>query len=449
MSRRLPIGPSALDPRHLDPSVASHDRSARRVLIVGINYDPEPAGIAPYTTAAARHLAQSGNAVEVWTGLPHYPSWTVPKAYQNNFRSRRRDHNVLVRRFAHYVPRSQNAPRRAFYELTFGLQVAATRWLERPDVILCVIPSLLSAAWLSFLGRRRGVPVAIWIQDLMAQAAVQSGMPGGKTVEGAAAFAERIALQHAQAVGVVSEAFRDHVETVRGHSRGIVRIRNWSHVASPQGDRERWRNELGWGTEETIIVHAGNMGLKQGLEVVVEAARQSGARALNLRFVLIGEGSQKKAIQELSKDVPTISLLDPIPADSFTAVLSAADILLVNERKGVREMSLPSKLTSYLVVGRPILAAVERGGSTAEEVHRSGAGLVVATGDPEALISGVQALKDDPIASRSMGAQGETYARRHLSAQAGFQSIEQLLDQAVSIHRSADDKRQAVHGLSS
>ena len=419
----------------------------RRVLIVGINYDPEPAGIAPYTTAVARYLASGGDEVEVWTGLPHYPSWTVPKPYQNVFRRRYREHEVSIRRFAHYVPRSQTASRRALYELTFGLQVAASRWTDRPDVILCVIPSLLSAAWLSWIGRRRGIPVVLWVQDLMAHAAVQSGIPGGQKAKSAAAFAERVALQNAQAVGVVSEAFREHVATVRGHSQGIVRLRNWSHVSSPSSTRERWRAALGWHSGETIVVHAGNIGLKQGLEVVVEAAKRASKRVLNVRFILIGEGSQKRTIQKMSETIAALSLLDPVPTDDFTGVLSAADILLVTERKGVRDMSLPSKLTSYLVVGRPILAAVERGGGTAEEVYRSGAGLVVDPGDPEALLAGVVTLRNDPIATRSMGAQGETYARRHLSAQAGLRSVEQLLDQAISIQRSTGAQGDPLDGL--
>ncbi len=54
----------------------------RNVLIVGINYWPEPTGIAPYTTGMAEHLAKHAASVEVLTGLPCYPSWTVPAAYR-------------------------------------------------------------------------------------------------------------------------------------------------------------------------------------------------------------------------------------------------------------------------------------------------------------------------------------------------------------------------------
>ena len=66
-------------------------------------------------------------------------------------------------------------------------------------------------------------------------------------------------------------------------------------------------------------------------------------------------------------------------------MLAAADVLLINERESVVQMSLPSKLTSYLVAGQPILAAVNDDGATAQELRRLGLGNVVDPGDAAAL----------------------------------------------------------------
>ena len=79
-------------------------RRAVKVAILGINYAPEPTGIAPYTTRLATGLAERGHDVRVLTGLPHYPQWRRDEA-SSGFRSEEEMHGVLVRRLNHSVPR--------------------------------------------------------------------------------------------------------------------------------------------------------------------------------------------------------------------------------------------------------------------------------------------------------------------------------------------------------
>ena len=101
--------------------------AGKHVLVVGINYAPEPTGIAPYTTGVAEHLARSAASVEVFTGLPHYPSWQVPAEYGRRLRTNELVNGVHVRRLKHYVPRTQSALTRALYEATFLVHAQTLR----------------------------------------------------------------------------------------------------------------------------------------------------------------------------------------------------------------------------------------------------------------------------------------------------------------------------------
>ena len=58
-----------------------------RILIIGVNYAPEPTGNAPYTTALARSLARRGHEVHVLTSYPHYPQWRVPDGWTGRRRT--------------------------------------------------------------------------------------------------------------------------------------------------------------------------------------------------------------------------------------------------------------------------------------------------------------------------------------------------------------------------
>src|SRR5699024_3086421 len=105
-----------------------------------------------------------------------------------------------------------------------------------------------------------------------------------------------------------------------------------------------------------LILHAGNMGRKQGLANVVRAASVVGPDE-PLVFVLLGDGSERTALEALAEGSNKIRFVSSLHQDEFPLALAAADALLVNELPGVKEMALPSKLTSYFAAGRPIIAA--------------------------------------------------------------------------------------------
>ena len=106
----------------------------------------------------------------------------------------------------------------------------------------------------------------------------------------------------------------------------------------------------------------------------------------DIRFVLMGDGNQRRLLQQSAKGVQRIEFKEPLDAEDYRQVLACADVLLVNERPGVGEMAVPSKLTSYFSAGRPVLAATDADGVTAGEIRDAGAGVVVPAGDPAALL---------------------------------------------------------------
>jgi glycosyltransferase involved in cell wall biosynthesis len=115
----------------------------------------------------------------------------------------------------------------------------------------------------------------------------------------------------------------------------------------------------------------------------------------------------------------------PLGAEEFREALAAADVLLVNELRGVGEMAVPSKLTSYFSAGRPVLAATDVNGVTAQEVRDSGAGVVVEAGDPAALLDAAVRLADDVEAAPRMGAAGRHYAARLLGSVRALDAYEE------------------------
>jgi colanic acid biosynthesis glycosyl transferase WcaI len=399
----------------------------RRVLLVGINYAPEHTGIAPYTTATAAHLASRGASVLVLAGVPHYPQWTVPDAYRHHVAVSEVLDGVEVRRLRHYVPSTQSAVRRGAYEGSFGAQVVRQSLPWRPDVVVAVVPSLLGALAAARIARRQRAPFAVVVQDMMGRAAAQSGMTGGRSVADFAGGVEARVLRRADAVVVINEAFRANVRGLGVPDARVHVIRNWSHVAPPAHARSKVRADLGWDDGTIVALHSGNMGLKQGLGNLIAAARLAHASDAPVRFVLMGDGSQRTDLQSVAGALPTVSFLPGVADDAYTDTLAAADVLLVNERGSVVDMSLPSKLTSYFVAGRPVVAAVHPRGGTAAEVRRSGAGFVVPPDNPAALLGEVLHVAGDEEVLAKCASRAASYAAEHLSADAALAAYERLL----------------------
>jgi colanic acid biosynthesis glycosyl transferase WcaI len=396
------------------------------VLIVSINYWPEESGIGPYSTGLAEHLAAAGHQVRALTGMPHYPEWRVHQGYRGWSLSE--SHNgVQIERRRHYVPERQSALRRAVYEASFVASALPYSSAPRPDVVIGVIPSLSGGVLARIAAARAHSAYAVVFQDLMGSAAEQSGIQGGKAAAKVARQVERWVVARAAAVAPVSESFVPYLREIGTPSERIEVLRNWVHVGRATKDRKQTRAELGWGLDEWVVLHAGNMGLKQGLEQVVEAAKVADDRNAPVRFVLMGDGNQRETIQRIANGASRLSFRPFVGRAELPNVLAAADVLLVSERESVVDMSLPSKLTSYFAAGRPVVAAVHPNGATAREVERAGAGVVSPAGQPPELLAAVLELRRHPEKAERMGAKGAQYAVTSLGPGEALQRADALV----------------------
>ena len=402
------------------------------ILILSLNYPPEPTGIAPYTGALADGLSKKGFAVASRVAHPHYPKWAVWEGYGQWFRLEQVN-GVEVGRLRHYVPRTPRGMRRLASEISFGLRLLLARW-GRPRVVIAVSPSLFSSA-LAVLRLRlqtvRGRPrIIVWVQDIYTLGLAETG-EGNGIVQRVARWVESRTLRAADQVVVIHSRFRDFIVEELGVSpSSVVVVRNWTHlVPSPPVDPRTAKDELGWPADVTVAVHSGNMGVKQGLENIIEAARLADQRAAPVHFILLGDGSERQMLELRAQGISRLAFVDPLEGGQYPLALSAADVLLVNEKPGVAAMAVPSKLTSYFSAGRPIIAATDPGGITASEVIEAGAGVVVAARQPAALLEAVLTVAADAESGRKFGLNAMEFARLVLGQEAAISRWVDLIEE--------------------
>ncbi|ROS22977.1 glycosyltransferase involved in cell wall biosynthesis [Cellulomonas sp. PhB150] len=375
-----------------------------RVTVVGINYAPESTGIAPYTTAMARALRDAGALVRVVTGVPHYPQWEVTDP---RYRSGRRWHEnvdgIDVLRVAHHVPPTADLGGRARMEATFLRNALPAVRGSGADAVVAVTPSLAGLA-AGVLGSR-GAPLGVVVQDLTGAGAGESGTTG-RAAARAITSGELWGLRRARLVGVIAPRFGELLVEAGVDADRVVDVPNFTHITASTATRDEARQVLGWSTDEVIALHTGNMGMKQGLEVLVDAGRLAGEDGGCVRVVLVGDGNQRDRLVQLAHGLARVTILEPLDDERYGLALAAADVLLLNEKPGVREMSLPSKLTSYVATGRPIVAAVEPGGISHALLTQHGAAELVGAGDAAGVLAAVHRVSSDPARAGALVAAG-------------------------------------------
>jgi colanic acid biosynthesis glycosyl transferase WcaI len=394
------------------------------VTVVGIYYSPDCTGIAPYTTDLCETLVADGASVHAVVGVPHYPQWTVQPRYRFRLRYEEELNGVRVSRVRHFVPHSQDVLRRGLYELTFLLGSRRAVRGHRPDLVLGVTPSLAGAAAAAALAERRGVPLGLVVQDLVGRAAGQSGIRGGGRLAARVSELEAGVLRRAGLVGCVSDSFLPPLLAMGLPAERVRPLPNYTRLRTTDTARDEARRVLGWPADRRVVLHAGNMGLKQDLGNVARAAGLAHDRGRDdLLFVLLGDGNDRPAVQRVATGMANVRFVEPVPDELYPLALAAADCLLLNERRSVLDMCLPSKLTSYLAAGRPIVAATAAAGAAARQVLAAGAGPVVPPGRPDELLDAVVRVVDDPAGAAAYGTSGRHYAARHLTSAAARDRI--------------------------
>lgn len=402
-----------------------------KVLITTTYYWPEGTGSGPYLTGLAEHLAGQGHDVVVATGFAHYPEWR--SSTPGRLALSETSSGVEIRRRWQYVPRSQSAAHRAGYELSLlglGLTALPLRW--RADVIVGTCPTLASGVLASVAGRIHRAPYGVVFQDLVGLAAAQSGVTGGARV---ARLVQRVELglaRGAAAVGIIAEGFRPYFLEGGVAAAKLVRLRNWTNRVEPTASADEVRRRFGWEPEDFVCVHGGNMGHKQGLDNLLDAAALVNAE--RVRIALVGDGNERERLELLARD-RRLSNVDFIPLQGpgdWEAMMQASDVLLVNQRASVKDMSLPSKLTSYFASGRPIIAAVSTESETAREIEAAEAGFVVPPADPAALKDAILTLVRSPTRTQELRTSGARYAETVLSRENALSEYDTFIESILA-----------------
>ncbi|MGB7912379.1 MAG: WcaI family glycosyltransferase [Desulfobaccales bacterium] len=387
-----------------------------RLLIHGMNYAPELLGIGRYTGELGTYLAARAHQVTVLTAAPYYPQWRVQEDYRPQRWRREWLDGVEVLRAPQYVPARVSGLGRLLQECSFDASCLywwSTCLLERPwDAMVAVCPPMTSGLVPGLLARRLGIPLVIHVQDLQLDAARELGILRQPLLLEVLTWLELRLLRQARKVTTISRSMAARLAAKGVAASRLQVLPNWADLdkVRPGPRLNALRRELGL-TSETVVLYAGNLGEKQGLEVILEAAALTRSKP-SIRYLIAGEGAARERIKLRAQDLglDNVTFL-PLQLNSrLPLLLAAADLHLVVQRREAADLVMPSKLTNIMAAGRPFIATAARATELGRVTTESRAGLLVPPEDGSALAQAVLALAQDPGARKEMGIRARRYA---------------------------------------
>ena len=405
-----------------------------KLLVYGINFAPELTGIGKYTGEMVAWLAAQGHDVRVVTAPPYYPDWAVHAGYSATRYRRETWQGATVFRTPLWVPRKVNGLRRLLHLASFALAslpALFAQWRWKPDAVWLTEPPLFCAPGALAFAKLRGAKAWLHIQDYEVDAAFELGLLKGAGLRAFVASCERALMRRFDRISTISLRMMERA-TIKGtEDARLISLPNWADVSAIQPLRtdSPFRAELGIPSDAVVALYSGNMGGKQGLEMLAETAALLQTHP-NLHFIFCGGGAGRADLMKRCESLTNVRFMDLQPVDRLGDLLGLADIHLLPQRADAADLVMPSKLTGMLSSGRPVVAGARLDTELGKFVSQCG--IAVAPEDAKAFADAILTLTMQPELRRDLGQRSRTYAEAHFDRNAVLAQFERDLIDCIT-----------------
>lgn len=336
-----------------------------KILFYGINYAPEITGIGKYSGEMCEWLAGKGHEVKIISAPPYYPEWRIGGGYSGWSYRHERWGGVDVLRCPLYVPKQPKTLTRLLHLGSFALSsmpAVLSHWAWKPDIIITIEPTFFCVPAALLLSRLTGAKSILHIQDFELDAMLGLGLAKNGRRAAVCQAVESFLIRRFGAVSTISQSMLAKAAIKSRQPMPLHFFPNWvdTDFIRPSVDASGFRQRWALPESGQVVLYSGNLGKKQGLDLVLQAAEQLSSDP-DVVFLILGEGAEKLALIEQADQLKLRNVrFEPLqPYQDLPALMALADVHLVIQKKGAADAVLPSKLTTILAAGGYALITAE------------------------------------------------------------------------------------------
>lgn len=385
----------------------------KSVIILTQYYPPETGAPQNRLHSLAKYLHAQGFQVRVVTALPNYPRNEIYPGYKGRMALSEVIDNIPVRRSWIYVSSSRGVIARLCNYFSFVVtSFVSVMRQPRATYLMCESPPLFLGITAVLVSAIRGMKLIFNVSDLWPESAEKLGIVTNRFLLGISYRLEHWIYRNAF---LISGQTRGIVESIsrRFPNKRVVWLPNGVDFAffdAPPAAID-WRERLGIGTNEFVILYAGIIGHAQGLDVILEAAVM--LEGTHARFVLVGDGPEKERLVERAKELNLSSVVfhGNVGKAEIPSLITMCDAYVVPLKKlDLFKGAIPSKLFEPLAMGKPILLGVD-GEARVLFIDEGKGGLFFEPESGAGLAAQVQVLMSSPEVAMQLGVSGRQYVR--------------------------------------
>lgn len=364
-------------------------------------YSPEEiTGIGKYNGEMLDWLVQKKVNVTSISNAPFYPYWKLYKGFKNPLYTQNHKKYLDIRTYV-YIPESPGALKKIISELTFTFTsffalLGSFNAIRKADLFIVINPPFFLGFYPLILCKILRTPILFHVQDLQVDAAKELNLlPVNlcKILE----VAEKFLLNRADYISTISVGMMRKIKSKKVNKQPLL-IKNWADLNQvyPKNNVHWLHKELSLSPEKKLIVYSGNIGEKQGLEIILDAAENLKNES-DLHFIILGEGLYKQKLQEKidQKNLNNLTLGNLVAKEYLNDMLNSSHIQLVIQKSLGADSFLPSKLTNILASGSCAIVTADKGTSLYEILHPASASMVIQPDSSESLIYAIMKLTNN------------------------------------------------------
>lgn len=365
-----------------------------RILILSLNYFPELTGIGKYSGEMAAWFSTNNHKVHVVTAPPYYPEWKIHSNYRGFLYKKEKLDEVDIYRCPIWVPHAPSSLKRILHLFSFAISsfpVVFSHAFWKPDVIITIEPPVFTMPSSLLVALMCRAKTILHIQDFEVDAAFELGMIKSSFLRKIISSIEGFFMSRFSRVSSISPNMVKRAIEKGINVNDAILFPNWVDTKKiyPFKNKSSFYEKFDIPEDKVITLYSGNMGEKQGLEIIIESARRL-KNNTNIQFVMCGSGAAYKRLRKLADDLDNIIWLPLQPLEKLNDLLNFGDIHLLPQSENVADLVMPSKLTGIVASGGAVVATALKGTQLAEVVEK--VGLVTTPGDGNEFTNAISEL---------------------------------------------------------